>query len=247
MSAADTSDSGVAVPGIPGRIPYWITTLGVRFLVGACLRVRVEGLANLDDGPAILCFNHQSWADPFVLVAALPARPDLMLFGPKEVDMRVGWRNRLINWTGRAVPFNPQKTNVREAVRLVHAILARGARLGVAPEGRIHVGERVVLPIDDGVAFFALRTGVPIVPVGINGVGWIRWGGRVRVRIGAPIRPDGRPTRLATAGLTADVMRAMKDLVSDARDREPPGRVGRWFTELFNEWPEGARPSGPQE
>ena len=41
-----------------------------------------------------------NWMDPFVLMAALPCRPRLYFFGPKEEDMAVGGRNRLMRWTG---------------------------------------------------------------------------------------------------------------------------------------------------
>ena len=71
----------------------WLTTLGIRLLVHAYVRIRVEG-QELPPGPAILCFNHQSWTDPFIVVAGLPARPDLWFFGPREADMSVGVRNR---------------------------------------------------------------------------------------------------------------------------------------------------------
>jgi 1-acyl-sn-glycerol-3-phosphate acyltransferase len=228
----------------PGRVPYWFTTLGIRMLVRAYLRVRLEG-EPLPPGPAILCFNHQSWADPFVAVAALPARPDLWFFGPKEADMSAGVRNRLITWSGRAVSFNPERTNLLEATRRVEAVLASGARLGIAPEGRIHVGERALLPVNEGVAFFALRAGVPIVPIGLTGTGWLRFGKTVRVRVGAPITPTGRPTRDAVDALSEEIRATMLALVSDGRDEEPPGPVGRWVTELFNDWPEGHRPSLP--
>jgi 1-acyl-sn-glycerol-3-phosphate acyltransferase len=228
----------------PGRVPYWFTTLAIRVLVGAYLRVRVEG-PPLPPGPAILCFNHQSWADPFLVVAALPARPDLWFFGPKEADMSTGVRNRLITWSGRAVPFNPERTNLLEATRLVQAVLATGARLGIAPEGRIHLGERDLLPLNDGVAFFALRAGVPVVPIGITGTGWLRLGKTILVRVGVPIIPEGRPTREAVAQLTGEIQRALLALVASGRDEAPPGRLGRWITELFNDWPEGARPRLP--
>jgi len=226
----------------PGRLRYWLTTILLRVAVGAYVRLRVEGRDRLPPGPSIICFNHQSWADPFILVAALPARPDLVFFGPREADMRVGRKNRLIALSQRGVPFHPGKTNLLEVTRRVQAITDRGARLAIAPEGRIHAGERVVLPLDEGVAFFALRTGVPIVPVGITGVGWLRFGGSVRVRVGKPIGASGRPTRAAVTALTDETRRAMLELVAEGRDRRPPGRFGRWLTEVFQDWPEGARP-----
>jgi 1-acyl-sn-glycerol-3-phosphate acyltransferase len=240
MSRRATGPAGASRP--PGRLRYWLTTILLRVAVGVYVRLRVEGRDRLPPGPSIICFNHQSWADPFILVAALPARPDLMFFGPREADMRIGRKNRLIALSQRGVPFHPGKINLLEVTRRVQAITDGGARLAIAPEGRIHAGERVVLPLDEGVAFFALRTGVPIVPVGITGVGWLRFGGTVRVRVGEPIVPSGRPTRVAVTALTADTRAAMLELVADGRDGPPPGRFGRWLTEVFQDWPEGERP-----
>jgi 1-acyl-sn-glycerol-3-phosphate acyltransferase len=237
--------SGVASPG---RIPYWLSTLVARVAVGAYLRLRVEGRERLPVGPALLCFNHQSWADPFVLVAALPARPDLLFFGPREADMRIGKKNRLIALSQRAIPFRPDKRGLVEVARRVDAHFARGGRLAIAPEGRIHAGERVVLPFDDGAAYFAVRAGVPVVPIAILGVSWLRFGGTVRVRIGEPLPVvHGRATRETVAATTRATHRALLDLVADGRDREPPGPFGRWFTEVFQDWPEGSRPPIPGE
>jgi 1-acyl-sn-glycerol-3-phosphate acyltransferase len=226
-----------------GRFRYWLTTIFMRAAVGAYLRLRVEGRERLPDGPALLCFNHQSWVDPFVLIAALPARPDLFVFGPKEPDMRVGAKNRLIAWSLRAVPFRPDRRGLVEVARTVDELFARGGRLAIAPEGRIHAGERVVLPFQDGAAYFAARAGVPIVPIAILGVSWLRFGGTVRVRIGEPIPvPAGRTTRDHVEALTVATRRALLELVADGRDRKPPGRFGRWLTEVFQDWPEGSRP-----
>jgi 1-acyl-sn-glycerol-3-phosphate acyltransferase len=177
-----------------------------------------------------------------VIVAALPARPAIMFFGPKEADMRIGRKNRLIRWSQRDIPFRPDKRGLIEVARRVRAVFERGDRLAIAPEGRIHSGERVVLPLDEGVAFFALQAGVPIVPIGITGISWIRFGGTVRVRVGEPIRIAGRPTKAAVTEATERTRRALLELVADGRARAPPGRFGRWLTEVFQEWPEGARP-----
>jgi 1-acyl-sn-glycerol-3-phosphate acyltransferase len=215
----------------------------MRAAVRAYLRVRVEGRELLPSGPSMLCFSHQSWADPFVLIAVLPARPDLIFFGPKEPDMRIGKKNRLIDWSQRGIPFRPDKRGLVEVARQIDDLFERGGRLALAPEGRIHSGERVVLPLADGSAWFAVHAGVPIVPVGILGVSWLRFRGTVRVRIGRPIPyAVGRRTRETVADVTLATRRALLELVADGVDREPPGRFGRWFTEVFQDWPEGSRP-----
>lgn len=233
----------IATARRPGRFRYWSAAVFFRLAVRVYLRLRTEGLDRLPTGPAMLCFNHQSWADPFVLAAAVPARPDLMFFGPREADLGVGTKNRLIRWSQRSIPFRPDKTGLRDVARRVGAELSRGARVAIAPEGRIHVGERVVLPLDEGIAFFAIHSGVPVVPIGINGTGWLRFGGTVRVRVGDPISAVGPPTREAVAELTAATRQALLELVADGRDRKPPGPAGRWLTEVFQDWPEGSRPS----
>src|SRR4029453_11929056 len=119
----------------------------------------------LPAGPAIYCFNHLSWADPFVLMAVLPFRPRLWFFGPKEEDMGLGGRNRLMFWTGTAIPYKPGKNDLLDATRRVGAVLGSGAVVAIAGEGRIHVRETELLPVSEGAAYFALRSGVPLVPI----------------------------------------------------------------------------------
>jgi 1-acyl-sn-glycerol-3-phosphate acyltransferase len=211
-------------------------------LVGCIVRVRMEGRERLPDGPAIYVSNHLNWADPMVLLAVLPSWPKIAMFGPKEADMRVGGRNRLIVWTGFSIPYRPEKTDLIETTRRVQRVLEDGWAIVIMGEGRIHRGERELLPLADGCAYFALRAGVPVVPIAINGTSWLGLGRRVRVRVGKPIPAEGRATREAVNALTARTADALRALVADAPDPAPPGPFGRWLTELFNDWPEGARP-----
>jgi 1-acyl-sn-glycerol-3-phosphate acyltransferase len=240
VAAASTSARRGLHP-IRRAIRYWISRAAVFVVTRSWLRIRFEGRDRLPDGPAIYAFNHLSWADPFVLMAVLPFRPRLSFFGPKEEDMAVGGRNRIMRWTGTTIPYKPGKNDLLEATRRVSALLAAGGVVAIAAEGRIGTDERRVLPLNEGPAYFALRSGVPLVPVAINGTSWLRFGGQARVRVGEPIAVAGRPDRASVAAATDELTRRMALLVADAPVARPPGRFGRWLTELFNEWPEGSR------
>lgn len=212
-------------------------------VVRALFRLRIEGRENLAAGPAIYCFNHLNWTDPFVIVAALPGKPRYALFGPKERDMSAGGRNRLISWTGMAIPYRPAKDDLIETTRRVTRLLADGWVVAVAGEGRIHRGERELLPLAEGTAYFALRSRVPIIPLAINGTSWLGFRRTIRIRVGGPIVGTERPTREAVQAMTNATSAALRALIADFPDPPEPGPLGRWLTEVFNDWPEGARPA----
>ena len=211
-------------------------------LVRSIVRLRFEGRDRLPAGPAIYVSNHLNWVDPLILLALLPVHPKVAMFGPKEEDMAQGGRNRLIVWIGISIPYRPAKTDMIETTRRVQRVLEDGWVIVIMGEGRIYRGERELLPLADGCAYFALRAGVPVVPIAINGTSWLGFGRRVRVRVGTPIPAEGRATREAVDALTARTADSLSALVSDFPDPAPPGRFGRWLTELFNDWPEGTRP-----
>ncbi len=212
-------------------------------------RVRVEGVERLPKDPAVLCFSHQNWADPFFLFAAMPRRPRFLFFGPEQEDMRRGFRNRLMRWGGVTVPYQPGNRGLLAATARVQHLIRGGASIAIAGEGRIHSGEAVILPFRAGAAYVSLRAGAPLVPVAISGTSWLGFRRTVRVRIGLPIQwPPmslGRPTSDEVTRLTGEAQSAIEILVADFPDQPKPGPVGRWLTELFNEWPEGSRPQVP--
>lgn len=205
------------------------------------LRIGIVDRQRLPAGPAIYCFNHLGWVDPFVLMAVLPFRPRLFFFGPREEDMHVGARNRVMAWTGTPIPYRPGKDDLLGATRRVGAVIAAGGIVAIAGEGRIHASESELWPLSDGAAYFALRNRIAIVPIAINGTSWLRFGGRVTVRVGEPIPARDRPSHEAIAALTRQTWEALHELVRDAPEVPIPGRFGRWVTNRFNDWPEGSR------
>ena len=118
-----------------------------------------------------------------------------------------------------------------------------GAGEAISGEGTIHVHEGDLLPFQEGPAYMALRGGVPLVPVAITGTSWAHFRGRVQVRIGEPIPTGERPTRQALANLTARAWHDVRAMVDGDRDLRPPSRLGRWVTDMFNDWGPGGRPA----
>ena len=225
----------------PGPFVYHFVRIVLRVLCAAYVRIRVDGAANLPTAPGgyLACFNHPSWLDPIVLAAAWPdGRRRQRVFGPREADMSVGARNRIITWTGRAVPFRPQGADALDAARRAAAVLRAGDALMIAGEGRLSDREGVVRPIEPGVAHFALMAGVPVVPVGIVGTRWVHLGKRIRIVIGTPIDPAGFPRgKAGVTALTDAIHAAVQGLVDGADDGPVPGRFGAWLSDAFNDRP----------
>ena len=222
----------------PGPLRYNFVRYFLRFVLGAYLRVRVEGRQHIPDEAHLINFSHPNWIDPPVIVGFWPGRRWVFIFGPKEEDMRVGERNKIIRWTRMGVPFKPSKSDLLDTTRRAVAVMKRGHVLAVAGEGRLSDEEGAILPLETGPAFFALRAQAPILPVAVIGTRWLRFGKRVTLRIGPPLPTRGRRAdRQTVAALTAELQSAMERLLEGVVGEPPPGRFGRWLTDVFNERP----------
>jgi 1-acyl-sn-glycerol-3-phosphate acyltransferase len=214
----------------------WMSAMAASFRAGLAglTRVRVEGAVDEipRTGPVIIAANHSSNLDVPVLGSSLMPRIGrrFQWLGKRELfDWPVvGWIAR----NGGVHAIDRGAADV-EAFRLAARILDEGHALFVFPEGtRSHDGR--LGPGRDGVAVLALRTGAPIVPVGVSG-SYERWprgqrlphpGGRVTVRVGSPFRladqlPSDLDRRAAKSAATDLIMRKIAALV-------PEGQRGRY-------------------
>ena len=221
----------------------WFSRTVSALIIKTWFRVEVIGAERFQRGPAVYCFNHLSWLDPLLLISSLPKEPRIFFYGPKQENLRSGRRNRFMWWTDVPIPFSPLKDDLLTSVKWVQAVFDSGGVLAISGEGTIHLHEGDLLPFEDGPAYFALRGGVPLVPVAISGTSWVRWRGRIKLRIGEPITTGERPTRQAIAHYRALVWHAIRAMVDGDRDPDPPSRFSRWLTDLFNDWGPGGRAS----
>jgi 1-acyl-sn-glycerol-3-phosphate acyltransferase len=224
----------------PGRLKHAFIRHGLRFFIRCYLRIRLESTEHIPaDSTYLLCFSHPNWVDPMALVAFWPdRRRRLFIFGPKEEDIRAGIRNRIIRWSRMGVPFKPSRSDLIDTTRRAMAVLNAGHVLGVAGEGRLSDRDGAIVPLEDGPAFFALRAGVPILPLAVIGTRWLRFGKQITMRIGPAVPLAGRRAdREGVASLTAELQAAMERLLEGVAEEPPPGPFGRWLTEVFNERP----------
>ena len=172
---------------------------------------RVEGTGNVPrEGGFIVVANHCSNFDPPLLGWAVGNSARRVVHFMAKVEMR---RWPVIGWlaTQSGVYFVRRGENDRGAQRFSLEALADGRPIAVFPEGTRSRDGRM-REFKPGAAYLALRSGAPILPVGIAGTHAMFPGGsriphpaRIRIRIGRPFTlghvADGRLSREAlTAG-----------------------------------------------
>jgi 1-acyl-sn-glycerol-3-phosphate acyltransferase len=220
---------------------HWFARTLSAIVIKSWFKVVVEHPERFQDRPCLYAFNHLSWMDTLLLLCTVPSKPRLYFYGPKEEEMDAGRKNRFMWWTGVPVPFSPHKDDLLTSVRRAQAVFDSGGVLAISPEGAIHVHEGDLLPLEEGAAYLALRAQVPIVPLAITGTSWAHFRGVVRLRIGEPIETGPRPTRGAVARYSALTWHAIRAMVDGDEDRPPPGPIGRWLTDVLNDWGPGGR------
>ncbi len=155
-------------------------------------KVEVRGIDHVPShGGAIFCPNHTSVIDSFFLPLVLPRR--ITFVG--KAEYMDSWKTRRLFPALGMIPIDRSGGSASErALNTAARVLEAGEYFGIYPEGtrardgRLHRGHT-------GPARLALRTGVPIVPVGILGTREIqppeakvpRPFRRAEIRFGRPI------------------------------------------------------------
>ena len=197
----------------------------------ACLRiagvpVTVEGLDNIVAGQRyVIMANHESGLDIPVLLAALPASLEVR-FLAKKVLFDIPF----LGWAMRSAGFIPvdreDRSTAAATIKRTLAEVAAGGSPLVFPEETWTLDGRL-LPLQRGGFLVAIKSGLPILPVGLEGPrvvlppdeGLIR-PQPVTVRIGSPIPTEGigvsqRRELTATTRREIDRLRGPEGHISD--------------------------------
>ena len=145
---------------------------------------RAVGLENLPEGGALICPNHASAWDPVIVAIAMPRRAGMAFMGKEQL-----FRIPPLGWLFKKLGAFPVKRggNDLTAMRFSLTSLREGKRLLMFPEGtRSKDGE--MGEAKTGAAMFAIRTGVPIVPMYIPAKK--KWFRRTPVIFGEPFYPQ---------------------------------------------------------
>ena len=196
-----------------------------RALSRTILRLRVEGAHHVPrTGPVLLAGNHSGILDGPLVFFHSPRSSRLLT----KSEVFVGHWARACGWLG-LIPVHRGQAD-RSALQAGLACLEAGGILGVFPEGTRGTGN--LEHVADGLAYLALRSGAPVVPVAVHGTAAAlprgqsvpRFRAPVRVVFGAPLRLDlaGDPRARSTVRTAAEQLRL--GLVAHLRQTTEPLR-----------------------
>ena len=155
----------------------------LRSLYRIAFRMEITGEENKtkagENGGFIICANHVNYLDAVAVVVF--SKEKIRFIGKYDLA-RVG----IIRWLEHLFDVIPIKRNTQdlEAMKRSLKALKNGEILGIFPEGT-RKGMEKNQKVKNGAAFMAIRSGVPVVPVGISGS--FKPFGKVKIKYGEPL------------------------------------------------------------
>jgi 1-acyl-sn-glycerol-3-phosphate acyltransferase len=195
----------------------------------AVYRPLIEGVEHVPhSGPVIIAANHVSFADE--IFTPLAARRQVFYFAKAEYFTTPGLRGRAMAAFFRGMGNVPvERGDTRSAAAVIDIgvqVLAEGHALGIYPEGTRSPDGRLY-KFRTGVARVALRSGAPVLPVGIVGTrevqppGTRRWHrAPLAVRFGAPMYFGDRAGDERSSRVLREVTESVREAVQQLSGQE---------------------------
>ena len=199
-------------------------------LLRLVFRFDVAGKENIPhSGNYVVIANHLNWLDEFALLLLFPVEPRIHFLADPTilVTRKVQWW--IVRQTGGFVPVVRERHGDPALFRHVDRALEVGGAVAIFPEGNYGPKEGELMPFKKGFAHFAIKAGVPVIPVALSGTKdlWLRK--RIKVVIGEPIHPAGHtPESLTEAGYES-----VRNLMPSYREEPGQKLLRRQLTNLF--------------
>jgi len=189
----------------------------MKLLLCLLTRCRVHGKENIPlQGSLIIVSNHLNLIDPPLLSASIQRR--IVFMAKEELFHSLILGPLVRGW--HAYPVRREQLD-REALHQAQQVLGEGLALGMFPEGARSATAQMQQAYA-GASLVALRSGAPILPVGITGTEKIKSPiallrrPKVTVNIGRPLNLpsiDGKLTRTQLASATDFIMEHIAELL----------------------------------
>jgi 1-acyl-sn-glycerol-3-phosphate acyltransferase len=197
---------------------------------------------------------HRTWVDPFVPWILLPERPRFAFFGDARTMARSPLRRFVVRRLGGVIPIPAGRDprTVETHLGAAREVLRAGMVFMLMPETGPPSALGELRRIGGGMAYVALRTGAPIVPLVLGGNDEVSIGRRIVLRVVPPLDPrelaglaadapvpasGSSAERRAAGDLTAAFAARVAPVVGEVHERAapPPGARarGRFLTTLF--------------
>lgn len=172
-------------------------------------RVKIEGTNNIPkEEPVIFCGNHRTFLDP-PLIKVTAKREAYFL---AKQDLYKNPFLAFLGWIFDAIPVKRDSKDIN-AIKTSLKHLKKGECIALFPEGTrngMAKGEKV----KDGAAFFAIKSGAKVIPVGISGNTGVF--SKVTIRYGKPLDyskyKNAEDEKLAFEEVTEDIMEHIIEL-----------------------------------
>jgi len=187
-------------------------------------RIKVEGRENIPkEGALVFCGNHRSYLDaPLIRVTA---KRETFFLAKASL-----YRHKFLafmGWVFEVIPVKKDDNDIN-AIKASLKHLKNGECIALFPEGTrngIEKGEKV----KDGAAFFAIRTGAKVIPIGISGT--MKKFCKLKIKYGKPLDFSSydKNDQEALAKATNEIMENIFSLVEKWEMRNGDGSHFSFF------------------
>lgn len=151
-------------------------------------KIEIIGKENFDvNGQYVVCANHLSNHDPFLLGGLMPMKAYFMakkgIFKYKIIAF-------VLNHVG-VFPVDRESNDIK-AIKNALTYLKNGSNLAIFPEGTRNKGDTPI-PVKGGVTMLAYKTNTPVLPITIDTT--YKYFSKIRIIYHPPVRieaPDGK-------------------------------------------------------